>query len=98
MDVCCRWSGLDYSTLMAKDSIHSTRDATPHAGGYAEKGVIYLRSDELDSTIDPTAEKRLLRKLDYTLLPLFTLLYGLNFIDRTAIGLSANYLGRFDGG
>ncbi|KAF9048338.1 MFS general substrate transporter [Hymenopellis radicata] len=31
-------------------------------------------------------ERRLVRKLDLVLLPLFTLIYGMNFIDRTAIG------------
>lgn len=36
--------------------------------------------------LDPEAEKRLLRKLDWRLLPLFTLVYCTNFIDRTAIG------------
>ncbi|KAJ3561232.1 hypothetical protein NP233_g10318 [Leucocoprinus birnbaumii] len=37
--------------------------------------------------IDPVAERKLLRKLDFTLLPLFWLIYCTNFIDRTAIGL-----------
>uniref|UniRef100_A0A0W0EWA1 Major facilitator superfamily (MFS) profile domain-containing protein n=1 Tax=Moniliophthora roreri TaxID=221103 RepID=A0A0W0EWA1_MONRR len=41
---------------------------------------------ELHSTIDPVTEKRLLRKLDWQLLPLFTIIYCINFIDRTAIG------------
>lgn len=36
--------------------------------------------------IDPVAERKLLRKLDLALLPLFTLVYATNFIDRTAIG------------
>ncbi|KAG2001980.1 high-affinity nicotinic acid transporter, variant 3 [Coprinopsis cinerea AmutBmut pab1-1] len=35
---------------------------------------------------DLVAERRLVRKLDLTLLPLFTLIYMANFIDRTAIG------------
>jgi len=35
---------------------------------------------------DLEAERRLLRKLDWRLLPLFTLLYCTNFVDRTAIG------------
>ncbi|KAF8197016.1 MFS general substrate transporter [Pholiota molesta] len=38
------------------------------------------------SEIDPVAERRLVRKLDLIMLPLFTLIYALNFIDRTAIG------------
>ncbi|KAL0954013.1 hypothetical protein HGRIS_005169 [Hohenbuehelia grisea] len=41
---------------------------------------------ESQPAIDPIAEQRLLRKLDWSLLPLFTLIYSLNFIDRTAIG------------
>ncbi|KAF7370378.1 MFS general substrate transporter [Mycena sanguinolenta] len=36
--------------------------------------------------IDPEAERRLVRKLDWSLLPLFTLIYCTNFVDRTAIG------------
>ncbi|KAJ7334300.1 MFS general substrate transporter [Mycena albidolilacea] len=36
--------------------------------------------------IDPEAERRLVRKLDWILLPLFTLIYCTNFVDRTAIG------------
>ncbi|PPQ75426.1 hypothetical protein CVT26_015385 [Gymnopilus dilepis] len=36
--------------------------------------------------IDPHEERKLLRKLDILLLPLFTLIYCCNFIDRTAIG------------
>jgi hypothetical protein len=31
-------------------------------------------------------EKKLLRKLDWALLPLFSLIYCTNFIDRTAVG------------
>ncbi|KAJ7043759.1 MFS general substrate transporter [Mycena alexandri] len=36
--------------------------------------------------IDPEAERKLVRKLDWILLPLFTLIYCTNFVDRTAIG------------
>ncbi|TFK29613.1 MFS general substrate transporter [Coprinopsis marcescibilis] len=36
--------------------------------------------------IDPEAERKLVRKLDWLLLPSFTLIYVCNFIDRTAIG------------
>lgn len=36
--------------------------------------------------IDPVAEKLLRRKLDWILLPLFTVAYCTNFVDRTAIG------------
>ncbi|KAK0466946.1 MFS general substrate transporter [Desarmillaria tabescens] len=40
----------------------------------------------VDHAIDSDAEKRLLKKLDWILLPMFTLIYCMNFIDRTAIG------------
>ncbi|KAI5117896.1 hypothetical protein M0805_001553 [Coniferiporia weirii] len=36
--------------------------------------------------IDPIAEKRLLRKLDLLLLPLFTLIHALNDINKSAVG------------
>ncbi|KAJ3533624.1 hypothetical protein NMY22_g7259 [Coprinellus aureogranulatus] len=36
--------------------------------------------------IDPEAERKFVRKLDWILLPLFIVIYGLNYIDRTAIG------------
>ncbi|THU98273.1 MFS general substrate transporter [Dendrothele bispora CBS 962.96] len=42
--------------------------------------------------IDPIAEAKLLRKLDLVIIPLFTLIYCTNFIDRTAIG-NANIAG-----
>ncbi|KAF9453602.1 MFS general substrate transporter [Macrolepiota fuliginosa MF-IS2] len=37
--------------------------------------------------IDPIAEKKLVRKLDLILLPMFCLIYCANSVDRTAIGL-----------
>ncbi|KAJ7105461.1 MFS general substrate transporter [Mycena crocata] len=37
-------------------------------------------------SIDQEAERKLVRKLDWALLPLFTLIYCTNFVDRTAIG------------
>ncbi|KAF7308966.1 putative transporter C11D3.18C [Mycena kentingensis (nom. inval.)] len=46
--------------------------------------VDVVEAEALD--IDPVAERKLLRKLDWSLLPLFTLLYVTNFVDRTAIG------------
>ncbi|KAF5373342.1 hypothetical protein D9615_007389 [Tricholomella constricta] len=39
-----------------------------------------------ENVIDLVAERKLLRKLDLILLPLFTVAYCTNFIDRTAIG------------
>uniref|UniRef100_A0A8H8CIL2 Major facilitator superfamily (MFS) profile domain-containing protein n=1 Tax=Psilocybe cubensis TaxID=181762 RepID=A0A8H8CIL2_PSICU len=47
----------------------------------------HLSRDDSDHvSIDPKAEQKLIRKLDFVLLPLFTLIYACNFIDRTAIG------------
>ncbi|GAA6059458.1 hypothetical protein JCM10212_005397 [Sporobolomyces blumeae] len=48
--------------------------------------------DHLEAKIDPVAEKRLLRKLDLVILPQVTLLFLLNFIDRSNIG-NANVAG-----
>lgn len=50
-----------------------------NVGRFDEKPAHYVE-------IDPQAEKRLLRKLDIRLLPLCTLMYLLNYIDRAAIG------------
>ncbi|KAL8283447.1 hypothetical protein RQP46_005857 [Phenoliferia psychrophenolica] len=44
------------------------------------------------SVVDPELEKRTLRKVDWVILPLMTLLFLLNYIDRTAIG-NANVAG-----
>ncbi|KAJ3517997.1 hypothetical protein NMY22_g13843 [Coprinellus aureogranulatus] len=45
-----------------------------------------MRSSQSSVGIDPIAEKRLLKKLDLILLPLFTAIYCCNFVDRTSIG------------
>ncbi|POY72429.1 hypothetical protein BMF94_4255 [Rhodotorula taiwanensis] len=47
---------------------------------------------EYGAAVDPQAEKRLLRKLDFIILPQVTLLFLLNFIDRSAVG-NANVAG-----
>ncbi|GAA5841619.1 hypothetical protein JCM5353_002751 [Sporobolomyces roseus] len=46
----------------------------------------------LEAKINPAAEKRLVRKLDFVILPQITLLFLLNFIDRSNIG-NANISG-----
>ncbi|KAJ2915004.1 hypothetical protein MD484_g5406, partial [Candolleomyces efflorescens] len=57
------------------------------------------KSDSLQSSssakyetegIDLVAERRLVRKLDWMLMPLFIAIYICNFIDRTSIGLEAD--------
>ncbi|KAJ7580298.1 MFS general substrate transporter [Mycena floridula] len=51
------------------------------------------RKDSPDTySINLEAEKKLVRKLDLILLPLFTLVYCTNFVDRTAIGSSSFHL------
>ncbi|KAJ9389442.1 hypothetical protein DTO063F5_1935 [Paecilomyces variotii] len=45
-----------------------------------------IRSDESLSSIDPTADKRLLRKCDLHILPVLMLLYLMSFMDRINIG------------
>ncbi|KAG2011917.1 high-affinity nicotinic acid transporter [Coprinopsis cinerea AmutBmut pab1-1] len=51
-----------------------------------EKASVESPSNDANYEIDPEAERKLVRKLDWILLPLFTLIYVCNFIDRTAIG------------
>ncbi|KAJ2927563.1 hypothetical protein H1R20_g9531, partial [Candolleomyces eurysporus] len=52
-----------------------------------EKGSLEETIDKVeDDGIDPVAEQKLVKKLDWIFLPLFTVIYGLNYIDRTAIG------------
>ncbi|KAF8916083.1 MFS general substrate transporter [Mucidula mucida] len=60
----------------------------PSSKDVSEKGSVDVESTsaQSDNGIDPVAEKKLLRKLDWILLPLTTLIYVLNFVDRTAIG------------
>ncbi|KAF8892196.1 MFS general substrate transporter [Infundibulicybe gibba] len=53
---------------------------------FEEKHALEAGSSRSSFQIDPVAERALVRKLDWALLPLFTLIYGVNFIDRTAIG------------
>ncbi|KAF8575941.1 MFS general substrate transporter [Ramaria rubella] len=59
-------------------------------------GVLYAKARSLtisdpsrevfQEDIDPTAERKLVRKLDLAILPLFMLLYTTNFLDKTAVG------------
>ncbi|TFK39756.1 MFS general substrate transporter [Crucibulum laeve] len=58
----------------------------PLATEYSLKHDLTSDSYADASEIDPFAERRLLRKLDMALLPLFTLIHCCNFIDRTAVG------------
>jgi len=57
-------------------------------GSQYDIAIESAKSKEVGSVneIDPVAERKLVRKLDYILLPLFCLIYAVNFVDRTAIG------------
>jgi hypothetical protein len=44
------------------------------------------RADGGDFYVDPVAEKKLIRKLDWKLIPWLCLLYLISFLDRTNIG------------
>jgi len=43
-------------------------------------------ADDGDFYVDPVAEKKLMRKLDWKLIPWLCLLYLISFLDRTNIG------------
>ncbi|GAA5956633.1 hypothetical protein JCM10213_000387 [Rhodosporidiobolus nylandii] len=61
----------------------------PSYGEYADEKAVVEHVEKLEaaeSQVDPAAEKRLLRKLDFIILPQVTLLFLLNFIDRAAVG------------
>ncbi|GAA5898325.1 hypothetical protein JCM8208_006945 [Rhodotorula glutinis] len=58
-------------------------------GEYADEKAVIEQVEQIATAraeIDPVAEKRLLRKLDAIILPQVTLLFLLNFIDRSAVG------------
>ncbi|SGZ11916.1 BQ5605_C028g10466 [Microbotryum silenes-dioicae] len=64
-------------------------------GAYADEKAVVEHIDEiaeLESSIDATAERKLVMKLDLWILPLVTLMFLLNFIDRSAVG-NANVAG-----
>lgn len=42
-------------------------------------------SEKSEPEIDPVAERKLVKKLDWVLLPLFIIIYGLNYIDRSVL-------------
>lgn len=62
-----------YLLRMSKEKIQPSSDA-PDSGASPPKSSI--DSDEMDRAelIDPILEKKLLRKLDFSMLPLFTLI------------------------
>ncbi|KAK4688133.1 hypothetical protein P7C73_g1990, partial [Tremellales sp. Uapishka_1] len=59
---------------------------SPHDPLSDEKVDDSFYVDEVDDlAIDPVAEKRLVRKIDFTVLPLVTLVYFVSFLDRSNI-------------
>ncbi|KAM0754322.1 MFS general substrate transporter [Meredithblackwellia eburnea MCA 4105] len=62
---------------------------------YADEKAVTRHLDEieaLESSIDPKEESKLVLKMDLMIMPLVTLLFLLNFIDRSAVG-NANIAG-----
>ncbi|KAF8075137.1 MFS general substrate transporter [Lyophyllum atratum] len=65
------------------EKLEPTRDA--HS--IESKRELDTKADSsIEHDINPDAERKLVRKLDLLLLPMFALAYCTNFIDRTAIG------------
>jgi hypothetical protein len=71
--------------------------------GSTAKSTLSLGTEEIefdsgdrqqDFYVDPVAEKKLVRKLDWKLIPWLCLLYLISFLDRTNIG-NAAILGLF---
>ncbi|KAF9038516.1 MFS general substrate transporter [Panaeolus papilionaceus] len=87
-------SGLDSAQKEASNRSTDSRQSESDSHVIKEKeedASVERQSDVESKAFDETllgtpAEKRLIRKLDFALLPLFTLVYCCNFIDRTAIG------------
>ncbi|TFA98238.1 hypothetical protein CCMA1212_010035 [Trichoderma ghanense] len=88
---------------MAADTVDKTEklglEQTPTLG-VAEKGeVIEIDADEalnavagLDTAalhLDEETERRLLRKIDWNLMPLMCLVYGLNYLDKTTLSYAS---------
>ncbi|RYO93285.1 hypothetical protein DL766_001405 [Monosporascus sp. MC13-8B] len=59
---------------------------TPKAPIVDEKPPIEYQVEETEQRFDDKATKRLIRKIDWTLVPFLALLYLLSFLDRTNIG------------
>jgi hypothetical protein len=68
---------------MARKALRS-KSISSSVGG--EEIEFETRSEVDDFYIDPEAEKRLVRKLDWRLIPWLCLLYLISFLDRTNIG------------
>ena len=63
-------------------SDHDNKQQTSSTGSVGEDG----EEQEWVSTLSPAEEKRVMRKVDFALVPWLTFLYLLSFLDRSAIG------------
>ena len=43
----------------------------------------------IDLTLDPQMRKRLLRKIDFTIMPILCVVYGLNYLDKTTLSYAS---------
>ena len=69
---------------------HPTTAVTEHRRSQEKMGFDHLEKTERvslqDEETDPVEERRIIRKVDWRLLPLLILLYTLTFLDRVNIG------------
>ncbi|KAL8284060.1 hypothetical protein RQP46_005173 [Phenoliferia psychrophenolica] len=64
-------------------------------GSYADEKAVPRHIDQIhaiEASIDPKVESRLVTKLDICIMPLVTLIFLMNFLDRSAVG-NANVAG-----
>jgi hypothetical protein len=66
--------------------MQSRRDSTKSKLGAEEIECESYTSPRDSFVIDPEAERRIVRKLDWRLIPWLSLLYLISFLDRTNIG------------
>lgn len=66
----------------------STQSHTPKMDGHDEKQCIDVETTAttFENTIDPAAEKRLVRKLDLWLSPMMVVVFLVAYLDRSNIG------------
>ena len=79
----------------------STRDDSPQDHGGVDRRVLKHSHDAdeamkavhdeegMDLTIDEETNKRLLRKIDWTLMPILCVVYGLNYLDKTTLSYAS---------
>lgn len=81
--------------------LEKTGDAAPRESS-EDGGVVLKNADRNDAdealkifaegeviTLTPEEEKRLLRKIDWNIMPLLCLVYGLNYLDKTTLSYAS---------